>query len=462
MALLPKSMKPETISEKTGARLRSITRALRYRNFRLFFSGQSISLIGTWMQSVALGWLVYRLTNSAFLLGLVGFAGQIPYFVLAPIAGVLADRVNRRRMVIFTQTLAMVQAFILSILVLTGAIRIWEVVALSAFLGVINSFDMPTRQSFMVQMIDDKKDLGNAIALNSSMVTGARLIGPSAAGLIIAAVGEGICFLLNGISYIAVLISLLLMRIPRSSSEPPGANPPRQDGVWQNLREGFRYATGFEPIWDILMLLGVAGLMGMPYLVLMPIFAKDILHGGADSLGFLMGGAGAGAMVGALYLASKKTVIGLGRLLPISACIFGLGLVAFSFSRVYALSLALMPIIGFGQMVLPASSNTLLQTIVDDDKRGRIMSFFTVAFIGLTPLGSLIGGSLASTIGAPLTVTIGGAACVLGGLLFARRLPVIRAKIRPIYVNMGIIPEIASGIQSATETTIHKENPRRG
>jgi MFS family permease len=436
------------MEQKKSAPLKSIIRALAHRNFRLFFGGQSVSLIGTWMQRVALSWLVYRLTHSAFLLGLVGFSSQIPVFLLAPFAGVLADRWNRRRILILTQTLAMVQAFVLSFLVLTGMVQIWQIIALSLFLGMINSFDMPTRQSFVVEMIGGKKDLGNAIALNSSMVNGARLLGPMMAGILIAAVGEGTCFLINAFSYLAVIVSLLSMKIERKEAKRKASN------VWHGLREGFRYASGFEPIWAILRMLALISLMGMPYVVLMPIFAKDILQGGPDAFGFLMGSTGVGALGGALFLASRKSVLGLGRMIPIAASIFGCGLIAFSFSNVLWISMLLMLAAGFGQMVQMASSNTLLQTIVEDDKRGRVMSFYAMSLMGLTPIGSLFAGFLASKIGAPWTVCVGGTTCALGAFFFARRLPALRAKVHPIYVQMGIIPEIASGIRSATEPSV--------
>jgi MFS family permease len=436
------------MERQKGGSLKAIIRALQYRNFRLYFGGQSISLIGTWMQRVALSWLVYRLTHSPFLLGVVGFSNQIPVFLLAPFAGVLADRWNRRHILILTQTLAMVQAFVLSFLVLTEMIQIWQIIGLSLLLGMINAFDMPTRQSFMVEMIGDKKDLGNAIALNSSMVNGARLLGPTAAGILIAAMGEGNCFLINALSYLAVIASLLLMKIE------PRKVKPKESNVWQGLQEGFRYATGFEPIWLILLMLGLVSFTGMPYIVLMPVFARDILQGGPDSFGFLMGSIGVGALAGALVLASRKSVLGLGRMIPVAITIFGCGLIAFSFSNVLVLSMLLMLATGFGQMVQMASSNTLLQTIVEDDKRGRIMSFYAMAFMGLSPVGSLFAGFLASKIGAPWTVCLGGIACTVGAVFFARRLPALREKVRPIYRSMGIIPEIATGIQQATEIPV--------
>jgi MFS family permease len=441
-------MEAQEVEFEMATGLTSIIRALRHRNFRLFFGGQSISLIGTWMQRVALGWLVYRLTNSPFLLGLVGFSGQIPAFLLAPLAGVLADRWNRQRMLILTQTVAMIQALALSLLVLTGTVMVWHIISLSVLLGIINAFDMPTRQSFMVEMVEEKEDLANAIALNSSMVNSARLLGPSIAGILVAAVGEGICFLINGISYLTVIGALLAMRIVPKNLKP------QRSRVWHGLKEGFAYASAFAPIRAVLLLLGLVSLMGMPYIVLMPVFAKDILHGGAHALGFLMGASGLGALAGAIYLASRKTVLGLGRLIAVAASIFGLGIIAFSFSRLLWLSLPLMLMTGFGQMVQMASSNTVLQTIVDDDKRGRIMSFYTMAFMGGAPLGSLFAGALASSIGAPHTLLIGGTTCLMGSAFFAHRLPALRKIARPIYVRMGIIPEIASGIQSATELTM--------
>ncbi len=439
------------MNQKDKRPLRPIVRALRYRNFRLYFVGQGVSLVGTWMQRIAVGWLVYRLTHSAFLLGVVGFAGQIPIFVLAAFAGVLADRWNRHQLLIWTQVLAMLQAFVLSYLVLTGTIMIWHIVALSLALGVVSAFDMPVRQSFMIQMIEEKTDLGNAIALNSSMVNCARLLGPTIAGLLISAVGEGMCFLINGLSYLAVIVSLLMMRIVRQNFRA------QKSRAWHDLKEGFRYVYGFEPIRDIILLLALVSLMGMPYIVLMPVFAKDVLHGGPDALGFLMGGSGVGALAGALYLASRRGVLGLGKMIPTGAAIFGLGLVGFSLSHNMFWSLALVAGVGFGQMIQLAASNTLLQTMVDDDRRGRVMSFYTVAFIGMAPVGSLLAGALAGAIGAPWTVLIGGVACMVGAGVFARRLPHLREKARPTYVTKGILPEVASGIESATDASVPRK-----
>lgn len=445
-------MKIEKIKHKKGTSLKSITRSLRHRNFRLFFSGQSISLIGTWIQRVALGWLVYRLTNSAFLLGLVGFSSQIPTFFLASFAGVLADRYDRHHILILTQTLAMLQALVLSVLVLFDLIRIWHVIILSIVLGIIDAFDMPTRQSFMVEMVEEKNDLANAIALNSSTVNSARLLGPSAAGMLIAAVGEGTCFLINAISYMAVIASLLLMKIGQKKVKPGTSR------VWQELKEGFRYAAGFAPIRDLLLIFALINLAGMSYTVLMPVFAKDLLHGGSSAFGFLMGSTGLGALGGTIYLASRKSVLGLDKMIPIAAAFFGFSLMVFSLSRLLYFSLGLMLLGGIGQIILMASCNTLLQTVVDDDKRGRVMSFFIMAFMGATPVGSLIAGALASKLGAPWTVFIGGLACIIGAFFFAKRLPILRKLTRPTYVRMGIIPEIDDAIQSSTELSIHRKH----
>jgi MFS family permease len=369
--------------------LKLIFRALSHRNYRLFFGGQGISLIGTWMQQIAMSWLVYRLTDSALLLGVVGFTSRIPTFLLASLAGVLADRWNRHRVLVITQTLSMIQAMILAILVLTGAIAVWHIIFLSLSLGLINALDIPTRQSFVVDMIEKREDLGNAIALNSSIVNGARLIGPSVAGMLIATLGEGMCFLLNGLSFIAVIFALLAMKITPKKREAQSSK------VFQGLKEGFSYAFGFAPIRSVLLLLGLVSLMGMPFTVLMPIFAEKILHGGPQALGFLSGATGVGAIAGSIYLASRKSVLGLGRIIVISSNLFGIGLIGFSLSRLFWLSLLMMLLTGFGMMVEMASSNTVLQTIVEEDKRGRIMSFYTMAFMGMVPFGSLLAGTLA-------------------------------------------------------------------
>jgi MFS family permease len=415
-------------------------RALSHRNYRLFFGGQGISLIGTWMQQIAMNWLVYRLTHSALLLGLVGFSSRIPTFVFASFAGVMADRWNRHRALVVTQTLSTVQALILAALVLTGTISIWHVILLSFSLGFINAFDIPIRQSFVVDMVERREDLGNAIALNSSLVNGARLVGPSIAGMLMATLGEGICFLLNGISFLAVIVALLAMRIKQ-----PDRSEKQNPNVLRGLQEGFSYAFGFAPIRSILLLLALVSLMGMPYMVLMPIFAGKILHGGPQAFGFLLGASGSGALIGALYLASRRSVLGLGRIIVIASGLFGIGLIVFSLSRVFWLSLLSMLLTGFGMMVQMASSNTVLQTIVEEDKRGRVMSFYTMAFMGMVPFGSLLAGSLANMIGAPNTVMVGGIACIFGSALFAKKLATLREMVRPIYIEKGIFVEKLPG-----------------
>jgi MFS family permease len=420
-------------SKGTAGGLKLMIRSFRYRNYRLYFAGQSISLIGTWIQRIATPWLVYHLTNSPFLLGLVGFAGQVPTFILAPFTGVMTDRWNKYHIMIATQVSAMIQAFMLTFLFFRGNIQVWEIVLLSVFMGIVNAFDSPARQSFVIEMIDNKEDIGNAIALNSSMVNSARLLGPSVAGILIAVAGEGYCFLINGLSYLFVIGSLLMMKVA------PRKPKTRDSHVFADLKEGFSYVFGFIPIRYTIFLLAVVSLMGMSYTVLMPVFAREILHGGSHTFGFLMGASGLGALTGALYLASRKSVVGLCKVIPVASGMFGLGLVVFSFSRNTALCMFLMVMIGLGMMMQMASSNTILQTVVDDDKRGRVMSFYTMAFMGTAPFGSLLAGSLAKIIGTPDTILIGGLACIAGALLFASKLNRIRSMIRPIFIRMGII-----------------------
>lgn len=416
--------------------VRNLVRALRSRNYRLFVAGQSVSLVGTWMQQVAMSWLVYRLTGSAMLLGVVGFASQIPTLFISPVAGVLADRWDRRRLLLATQTLAMVQAALLALVVLTGVVQVWQIVVLSLVLGVVNAIDIPVRQSFVVDMVEQREDLGNAIALNSSMVNSARLIGPSIAGLLVATVGEGVCFLLNAVSYLAVIVALAAMRIAPASHP---ASPRRH--IVHELIEGFSYSFQFGPIRSILLLIALISLMGMPYTVLMPVFAKEILQGGAHTFGFLMTAAGSGALAGTLYLATRQTVLGLGRVIVRATVLFAFGIMVFALSSNLILSLGALAIGGFGAMTLIASCNTVLQTILDEDKRGRVMSFFTMAFMGMAPFGSLGAGTMSDIIGPRETLLIGGGGCLVGALLFARHLPRIREKVRPIYQRMGIIQQ---------------------
>lgn len=429
---------------KSSSSWRFALRALRHRNYRLFFSGQSISLIGTWMTRLATSWLVYRLTNSAFLLGLTGFASQVPAFILGPVAGVWVDRLNRHRVLVVTQVLSMIQSFSLAALALPHKITFHEILWLSLFQGVINAFDMPARQAFVTQMVESREDLPNAIALNSSMVNASRLIGPSIAGIVIAAVGEGWCFFIDGASYIAVIISLLLMRITVKQITR------KRESVSVELHEGWRYVSTFKPIRAILLSLATVSLFGMPYTVLLPIFARDVLHGGAHTLGFLTGASGVGALASAAYLASRKSVLGLGRVIPIVTIIFGVSLIAFGLSHWLVVSMLVLLFSGFGMMQQMAASNTILQTIVEEDKRGRVMAFYAMAFMGMAPFGSLMAGAVASRVGAPVTVMMCGGVCIVGALIFLSQLKDIRAMIRPIYVKLGILPEMALGVQQAS------------
>jgi len=423
---------------------KNIFRALRNRNYRLFFTGQSLSLIGTWMQQIALSWLVYRMTNSPFLLGVVGFAGQVPAFFLSPVAGIIADRYPKRSALVITQALSMLQASSLAFLVLSDQIVVWHIIALSVVLGIVNGFDMSIRQAFTIEMVDNKEDLSNAIALNSSIVNLARLVGPSIAGILIATVGEGLCFLVNAVSYGPVIFCLLAMHVRLSSI------PHKRSHFLAELRTGFAYVIKFSPIRHILFLLGIVSFLGTPYQVLMPIFARDIFLGGPQTLSLLVAMAGAGALTGAVYLASRKSIVGLGKMIAVSSGMFGLGLMIFSFSHIFWFSLGVVFMAGFFMMVQMAASNTILQTISDEDKRGRVMSFYTMAFMGMVPFGSLAAGSLAAKIGAPWTLCLGGLCCMLGAVGFARQLPGVRKVIRPIYIKKGIIPEVVQGIQSAS------------
>jgi MFS family permease len=416
--------------ELNTARWRLLIRALHSRNYRLFFEGQVVSLIGTWMTRVATSWLVYRLTGSAFLLGLTSFASQVPILFLTPFAGVWVDRWDRHRTLVVTQILSMLQSFALAALALGGIITVWEVIVLVLLQGAINAFDMPARQSFVLQMIERREDLGNAIALNSSMVNGARLIGPAIAGVLIATVGEGYCFLIDGFSYMAVIASLLAMTVA----------PARARGVSRALTseivEGWRYVKQSAPIRSVLLFLTLVSLVGMPYTVLMPIFARAVLHGNAHTLGFLMSAAGLGALAGAVTLAMRPSVLGLGRVIVWSAILFGAGLIGLG------LSLLAVATAGFGMMRQMASSNTILQTIVDEDKRGRVMAYYSTAFQGVAPFGSLGAGAIAAKVGAPLTIIGGGACCLYGAAWFAWRLPHLRRAVRPIYAELGILPPI--------------------
>jgi MFS family permease len=415
----------------SGSRLALAVRALRHRNFQLFFTGQLISLVGTWMQTVAESWLVYRLTGSTLLLGTVGFASQIPVFIMAPIGGIVADRTNRHRVVIATQFSAMILAGILATLTLTHRVHVWHVIVLAACLGVVNAFDIPARQAFLIDMVG-RGDLMNAIALNSSMFNGARIIGPAVAGILVASIGEGWCFAANSISYIAVIGGLLMMRLDRPAKLAGGGSP------LENILEGFRFAQNTGPIRAILLLLGLISFVGVPYAVLMPVFADQILHGGARGLGILMGATGVGALLGAASLAARVGLKGLGRLIGWCAGGFGVSLILFSFSRVFWLSMVLLVPVGFFIMVQMASSNTLIQSMVPDRLRGRILAVYSMMFMGMAPFGSLSAGAVAHRIGAPWTVALGGFACIGGSVLFLMHLPSIRDEARELILAQGM------------------------
>jgi MFS family permease len=420
--------------------IESLGRALVHRNYRLFLVGQGISLIGTWMQQIAMSWLLYRLTASPFLLGLIGFSSQIPNLILSPLAGVAADRRNRHRAVIITQTLAMIQAILVLVVVQEEGEIVWQLIGLGFFLGLINAFDVPIRQSFLIEMVPDREHLSNAIALNSSIVNGARLVGPSLAGLVITLWGESVCFLLNAISYLAVLVALLSMH------DLPIRKPLREGRILDHMKEGMIYAFRFKPVRALLVLLAVISIMSMATGVLMPVFAKDVLKGNANTQGLLMGAMGVGALAAALYLASRKSVLGLGRVIVVAATCYGVALVVFSFSSTLWFSLPILVASGGCMMLHMAASNTLIQTIVEDDKRGRVMSLYSMAFLGVAPIGSLLGGTLAAQIGAPATVRISGLCCIIAALLFGWQLPKMRNLVRPIYEQAGILPKSVASL----------------
>ncbi|TET22691.1 MAG: MFS transporter [Candidatus Stahlbacteria bacterium] len=402
--------------EKRRDGLKLLTRAFGYRNFRLYFGGHTVSLIGYWMQRVTLGWLVYRITNSPLILGVVGFTTMIPNFFISPFAGVLIDRVSRHRVILTSQILASLQALVLAVLTLTDVIQLWHVIALSLFYGLIRAFDIPARQAFIVQMVEQRENVGNAIALNSAIFNIARLIGPSLAGLVVAFAGEGICFLTNSAAYLVIICCLLLMRLAPMENRRKDSHPV------QDLKEGVRYAYGTGSIRSILVLISVIALMGLPYLNLMPVVAKDVLAGDSRTFGYLMGAVGVGAVIGALIIGTRKSFVGLWKMLPAASVIFGAAIAASSFSRNVYLSIGLMALAGFGQMVQFASANTLVQNIVDEDKRGRVMSLYTMSLLGVLPFGNLLMGWLADRIGAPLTLLAGGSVVVVAALIFATRL----------------------------------------
>jgi len=392
------------------------------------------------------------MTNSAFWLGIVGFTGQLPLFLFAPFAGAYADRANRHKLLLYTQSLALVQALVLSVLVFTNVIEIWHLIILSLMLGVINAFDMPVRQSFVVEMIDNHiVYLGNAIAFNSSIGNGARLIGPSIAGILIATAGEGWCFLINAVSFLGVLVSLLRMKIEPFTSDY------KKTSILAEISEGIKYTFGFKPIRYLILLLSIVGLMSTSITLLSPVIAKEYLGGGADIFGFLMSAYGTGALIGAFYLLNKKSVLGLGTLIGTAVSVFGISLITFSFSRVFIVSITMMALAGLGMMLHVASTNTLLQTLSDRNMRGRVLSFYAMAFMGMSPFGSLLAGALGSSISAPAAILISGSICFISAVVYIIKLPLLRKLLRPIYRNMGILPQIAEGIQQTTNPTVKPE-----
>ncbi len=436
-------------SPSVGGRFSRFGRALRHRNYRLYFAGQGISFVGNWLTHVASAWIIYRITGSALLLGVATFASQAPSFFLSPFAGVWVDRMNRHRTLVVTQVLAMVQSSLLAYFALTNTLGVYHIIALNLFQGLIMAVDIPARQSFVVQMIDDRADLGNALALNSSMINSARLIGPTIAAALIGLVGEGYCFLLDSISYIAVIASLLAMRVQHV---PPSRTGKR---VMHELREGFSYVLNFPPIRAVLLLLTGFAIAGMPYQTLLPVIAREQLHGEAGTLGMLTAAAGGGALFGALHLAGRPTVLGLGRIINHAGLAFGLGLMALSQSRWLVVSLPLMFVVGGGMMMQVAACNTIVQTLVDEDKRGRVMALYSMSVFGVMPFGSLLAGRLSDTFGAGNTLLVGGAICVVASLSFRHTLPKLRDHIRPIYVRLGILPEIETSVHEV----VHASQP---
>lgn len=392
-------------------------RALRHRNYRLFFSGQFISITGTWIQQVAMSWLIYNLTKSALAMGLIMFFGLIPTLIVSPFAGVFIDRVNKYKFLIILQALFMIEASIVAVLTIAGVIQVWHIVVLNILMGLTTAFDMPLRQAFVVQLVDVTEDLSNAISLNSLCFNLARLIGPAIAGMLIASFGEGICFLLNALSYIAVIYALLLMQMQK--------NPvyiKADKNVLNELKEGLKYVSSSIPIKSIILYTAMTSLIGMSFPVLMPIYAKEVLHGGAHTLGFLMSSSGVGALLGALFLAGKQSVLGLEKWVYVSSLLFGFGIVGLSFVGTVSLALALLFFIGFGMVVIIAACNTMIQDMVDDDKRGRVMSLYTMAFMGTTPFGSLFGGIIANRMGVPHTFLLCGLAIIISAFIFSTKL----------------------------------------
>ncbi|HEY1169981.1 MAG TPA: MFS transporter [Verrucomicrobiae bacterium] len=413
-------------------RWKRLTGPFSSRNYRLYFAGQIVSLMGTWMSQTASMWLVYHISASPFLLGVVGFASLAPTFFLGPLAGVWVDRVNRHKLLVATQVGSMIQSFLLAGFTLADAIDVSHIIALSLLQGVINAIDMPVRQAMVVEFVENREQLGNAIALNSSLFNLARLVGPAIGGFIIAAFGAGICFLIDGFSYLAVIFALLAMQLKPQKPKEVKKHP------WVELREGFRYAFGFPPIKALILLVAAFSATGFSYSVLMPVFAKEVFHGDAKILGLLMSSSGIGALAGALYLGTRSTVRGLGNVITFGGVLMALGVSGFAMSHWLALSMVFLACAGTGGVLLMASSNTLVQTFVDDDKRGRVMSLFTMAFTGTVPVGNLIAGSVANTLGSATTLLISGTICLIVVMVFYRKLPRLREAAAPILARLDV------------------------
>lgn len=408
----------------------TLGRSLAGRNYQLYFSGQLVSMIGTWMQQLALSWLTYKLTNSPFLLGAVAFVGTAPAFFLSPIAGVLSDRFNRHKLIIFTQTTSMILAFVLAALAFSGQVQLWQIILIGILSGLVNAVDMPVRQAFVIDLVQDKKDLPNAIALNSSLMNLTRLLGPAVAGGVIAMFGEGVCFLANGISYIAVIAALLAMRFPK-----PAVVSPQTKSIALHIKEGFSYAFNFFPIRSLLLVSAVSSMAGMPLSTLMPALARDTFHGGASTLGYLMSASAVGSLLGTILLASRSSLRGIGRHIVVAMVAFSAAMMIFAFNRSFAAALVLLAVIGFGTMFQMAASNTLLQTLVEEDKRGRVMSIYSMCFMGMMPLGSLLAGSLASLVGSTVTIFVAGVLCLAVAAWLAGALPVMREAAHSVMVR---------------------------
>jgi MFS family permease len=434
------TMMLKIIIPKDFKAFKNIFTSLHSRNYRLYFTGQGISLVGTWMQNIALSWLVYRLTGSVFLLGLIGFTSQIPTFILAPFSGVLTDRYSRLKIMTLTQVFFMLHALTMALLVLFNLIEVWQIIALSIVFGIISAFDAPARQSLVIELIDNPNDLGNAIALNSAIFNGARLVGPAVAGIAIAAVGEGICFLLNTISFVAVIIALLQIKIPVKQVDIHPSN------FKKSFIEGLHYTFQSMPIRTLIIILAMLSLFGMPFIVLLPAYAKEILQGSSDTLGYLMSALGAGALIAAMYMAARKTVLGLGRIIAASIVIMGLSIVLASFSGKMYFSLIVFFFGGLSMILSLSSINTMLQTIADEDKRGRVMSFYAMALMGTAPIGNLLAGTIASGIGISFTILICGIITALSGIWFELNRKSLRKYVRPIYINKGILPGLPNDI----------------